>query len=86
MIRPGPARLAERLNPGGYVLHLYGLPGARLVWADVVSHHDVDAKAAAGARAVVEAGCEAAVHVAFDGDTGKRLTLAEWLTVVWDAR
>lgn len=86
MILPGPASLAGQLNPGGYVLHLYELPGGRLVWADVVSAHDIVAKATEAADAADRSRSPGVVHVAYDGDTGKRLTLAEWLAVVWDSR
>lgn len=86
MMRPGPARLAGQLCPGGYVLHVYGLPGLRLLWADAVNVHNVERQALDAVAVADAAGCHETVHVAYDGDTGRRLDVAEWLAILWDAR
>lgn len=74
-MRPGPARLAPHLAPGGYVAHVYGVDDGRLVYAATIQPGD-DLEAAAirdadAATAMLNAG-EAMCLVLFDGDTGER--------------
>jgi hypothetical protein len=78
LIRPGPARLAAGLSPGGWVIHVYSGWDGRLLTSDVLRPADAltmrlhaermgdDAAAAARDPA------EPLVLVHYDGDTGMR--------------
>lgn len=77
-MRPGPTALAAGLNPGGVIIHVYGVPSQRLLvvrvardQADVAAHASADAAAADRAMDRRDRGV---CLVAYDGDTGERMS------------
>lgn len=80
-MRPGPASIPAGEAPEGVVVHVYDLAGVLVTTSHLTPDTDIDVAAecaAVQADTVVAAG-EPVVMVAYDGDTGQRLTRQEWL-------
>jgi hypothetical protein len=60
------------------VVHIYDQAGV-LVWSGAMSECDIEAMATAAAAATDAAGAVVTVHVAYDGDTGERYSVRDWL-------
>lgn len=77
--RPGPGRVPPGLAPGGLVLHIYGERGQRITEQRLpatLADGDIDGlavRAAEAVRAALAEG-EACCIVAYDGDSGDRVT------------
>lgn len=81
MIRPGPTTIGPGAAPGGVVFHVYDAAGTLLAVDQVGPGDDVQAHAERAADDTnLEHNVDVVVIVAYDGDTGARFTLDDWLT------
>lgn len=79
-VRPGPDRIEPGQCPDGVVIRVYAVPSGTLVIEQKLGPDD-DIEGAAIAAAILAEGSDgwAACLVAFDGDSGERASLREWL-------
>lgn len=81
MMRPGPITIPAGEAPGGVVFHVYDGAGTLLAVDQVGPGDDVQAHAERAADVTnLEHDVDVVVLVAYDGDTGARFTLDDWLT------
>ena len=79
MIRPGPMGVAPGLCPGGVVVHVYSVPGEVLICEQRL-HPGSDVEVAATVAAQLADGYgPRTCLVAYDGDTGERMTAEAWV-------
>ena len=86
MIRPGPDALPAGLCPGGVIVHVYAVPSCRLLVERELTHADtVDVAARADSilawTLADQLDADAVCLVAYDGDTGARMTWGDDDTV-----
>ena len=83
MIYPGPDSILPGMAPGGVVIHGYSVPSQRLLFVQAIpagwSDGDVDIVAKWNADLAMADADPATCLVAYDGDTGERLSVAAWL-------
>lgn len=79
VIRPGPAYLEAGRAPGGIVLRVYNVPDGTLMLERCLSRMDDLETLAERDSAFVFAVTDECCLVAYDGDTGMRMNLADVL-------
>ncbi len=81
MIRPGPPSIPNGTAPGGVVIHVYDTAGVLLTASFLTPGDDVDADAERAGRQVdaLRRADIPVVLVAYDGDTGERISPVNWL-------
>lgn len=77
MIRPGPEMIDPATVPGGVVLHVYSIPDERLLIVQYLTPDSDIARQAHHGADVCAAEADAVCLVAYDGDTGQRLSITE---------
>jgi hypothetical protein len=78
MIHPGPPFLERDVVPGGVILRCYSVPDQTLIFEQHLTDPcDVEAMAEQGADAAAKHGAANVCLVAYDGDSGERLPLAD---------
>jgi hypothetical protein len=77
-VRPGPERIPPAQAPDGMVFRVYDQTGALLVDRALRPGDPIGQFAVADAVATVKADRSAVVLVAYDGDSGERLTPEVW--------
>lgn len=73
--RPGPLSIDPARCPDGVVIQVYNRDGALLLETSVSLHDDVQTRAEHDADLVVAMEPGDVCLVAFDGDTGERMTM-----------
>jgi hypothetical protein len=82
MIFPGPPFIDPDTAPQGIVLHCYRVPQEELLFVQyltgLLSDHEIDKLADEGTEAAFREGATNVCLVAYDGDSGERLSVRDW--------